>query len=121
MNLRVLLLILATVLLSALAQLALKLGVMNGEDAGRGVRSFAESAATSPGVWIGLTIYGASVALWLWILSKIDLSVAYPFVGVSFVLTMLFGALFLHESVTLVRIVGTLMIAAGCILVARSA
>ena len=76
---------------------------------------------TSPLIWSGLIIYGLSIAMWLWVLSKVDLSVAYPIVGVSFLITMAFGALLLDESVTPLRIVGTLLIAGGCILVGKSA
>ena len=117
-------LILLTVTLSACAQLALKLGVANPamEAAMRGGISDALFAAmTSPLIWSGLMIYGLSVAMWLWVLSKVDLSVAYPFVGVSFLITMAFGALLLDESVTPLRIVGTILIAGGCILVGKSA
>ena len=46
---------------------------------------------------------------------------AYPFVGIGFILTMLAGAWWLDESLSAARIAGTLMIAAGCVLVARSA
>ena len=35
--------------------------------------------------------------MWLWVLSKVDLSVAYPFVGISFLKTMGFGAFLLNE------------------------
>jgi len=124
MTLSLLLLLLVTVAFSACGQLALKLGVMNPavEAArGEGVWRFLASVAAAPGVWVGLAIYAGSVGLWLWVLSRTDLSVAYPFVGVSFVITMLFGALLLHEPVTFGRVAGTLLIAAGCVLVARSA
>ncbi|WP_321395918.1 EamA family transporter [Emcibacter sp.] len=75
----------------------------------------------SPLIWVGLLIYGLSVALWLWVLAKVDLSVAYPFVGVSFLITMAFGAFLLDENVTLPRMIGTLLIASGCVLVGKSA
>lgn len=55
-----------------------------------------------------------------WILSKVDLSLAYPFVGVSFIVVMLFGAFLLNETITPLRMIGTILIAAGCIFVARS-
>jgi drug/metabolite transporter (DMT)-like permease len=117
-------LILLTVTLSACAQLVLKLGVAKPlmEKALRGSIADALFAAlSSPLIWSGLLIYGLSVAMWLWVLSKVDLSVAYPFVGVSFLITMAFGALLLDESVTPLRIVGTLLITGGCVLVGRSA
>jgi len=55
------------------------------------------------------------------VLARAPLSLAYPFVGLGFIFTMLAGALVLGEQVTPVRIAGTLLIAAGCVLVARSA
>lgn len=117
-------LILLTVTLSACAQLALKLGVAKPSMAHAlqgGLVDALTAALTSPLIWSGLMIYGLSVAMWLWVLSKVDLSVAYPFVGVSFLITMAFGALLLNESVTPLRIVGTILIASGCILVGKSA
>jgi drug/metabolite transporter (DMT)-like permease len=116
-------LIIATVTASACAQLALKLGMSSPAVASAlplGGKALIMAVAGSPLVWTGLAIYGSSVAVWLWILSKVDLSLAYPFVGVSFVVVMLFGVFLLDETVSPLRMVGTLLIAAGCVLVARS-
>ncbi|WP_339635681.1 SMR family transporter [uncultured Sneathiella sp.] len=124
MSLLVLSLILLTVFSSACAQLVLKLGVgdqkMQAAMQSGIVDSFI-AAAFSPFIWLGLIIYALSVALWVWVLSKVDLSVAYPFVGIGFVVTMLFGILLLNENVTPMRIIGTVLIVGGCVLVGRSA
>ena len=72
-------------------------------------------------IWLGLIIYALSVVMWIWVLSKVDLSVAYPFVGMGFIITMIFGILVLNENVTLMRVSGTTLIMIGCILVGRSA
>ena len=72
-------------------------------------------------IWIGLGIYGASILGWIWVLSKTDVSVAYPFVGIGFVLTAVMGAMFLHENVSPLRIAGTLLVIFGCVLIAKSA
>src|SRR5665648_134566 len=123
MSMLTLALILATVTASACAQLALKLGMTSpGVVAAlpQGGKSILLAVASSPLVWTGLTIYGLSVAVWLWILSKVDLSLAYPFVGVSFIVVMLFGVFLLNETVTPLRLIGTLLIAVGCVMVARS-
>lgn len=117
-------LILFTVTLSACAQLALKLGVAKPHMANALQSSLLDAsiaAATSPLIWLGLIIYALSVALWVWVLSKVDLSVAYPFVGVGFLVTMIFGIFLLNENVTPMRIIGTLLIATGCVLVGKSA
>jgi len=115
--------ILATVTASACAQLALKLGMTSPGVAAalpQGGKAVLLAVASSPLVWTGLTIYGLSVAVWLWILSKVDLSLAYPFVGISFIVVMAFGVFLLNETVTPLRMTGTLLIAVGCVLVARS-
>ena len=117
-------LILLTVFASACAQLVLKLGVTEPKMQSAlqsGVMDSIMAAAMSPFIWFGLVIYALSVALWLWVLSKVDLSVAYPFVGVGFLVTMLFGILLLNENVTPMRIIGTVLIVGGCVLVGKSA
>ena len=117
-------LILLTVFASACAQLVLKLGVTEPKMQSAlqsGVMDSIMAAAMSPFIWFGLVIYALSVALWLWVLSKVDLSVAYPFVGVGFLVTMLFGIVLLNENVTPMRIIGTVLIVGGCVLVGKSA
>jgi drug/metabolite transporter (DMT)-like permease len=123
MSLLTLAVLLTTVTASACAQLALKLGMSSpGVVAAlpQGGRGILLAVASSPLVWTGLTIYGLSVAVWLWILTKVDLSLAYPFVGISFIVVMLFGTFLLNEAVTPLRMAGTILIATGCVLVARS-
>ena len=124
MPLSVFALIIAAVLMSAVGQMALKIAVERAhlkQAIAAGFMSALAAAAASPYLWGALLIYAASVVLWLWALSEADVSVAYPFVSLGFVLTMVFAAIFLNESVTPLKLSGTLLIVAGCILVARSA
>lgn len=120
----IMLAVLASVLLSSLAQVALKAGVKRpdvGEAlAGHGALAVLQSVASSPMVWVGLGIYGASTLLWLLVLARVDVSLAYPFVGLGFVVTMLLGWLVHGEVLSPARIVGTLMIVAGVIVLGRS-
>jgi drug/metabolite transporter (DMT)-like permease len=122
MTLRLFLLILASVGLSALAQLALKVGT-GAAAAGRaqGVTGELGGLIQSPWVLAGLGLYGVGALLWLFVLGRAPLSLVYPFVGMGFILTMLAGALYLGEHVGLARGAGTMLIAIGCVLVARSA
>lgn len=122
MTARLFLLILASVSLSALAQLALKVGTTSAAS-GRstGIGGEIGGLVQSPMILLGLCLYGVGALLWLFVLGRAPLSLAYPFVGIGFILTMLAGAWWLDESLSAARIAGTLMIAAGCVLVARSA
>ena len=122
MTLRLFLLILASVSLSALAQLALKIGTSSAASArSAGLGGEMGGLMQSPMIFVGLGLYGFGALLWLFVLGRAPLSLAYPFVGIGFILTMLAGIFYLHEGVSFSRVAGTLMIAAGCVLVARSA
>lgn len=108
--------------MSAMAQVALKYGANNAARAaaGEGAKSMF-ALLTSPFSLVGLTLYGLSALLWLRVLSLTDLSVAYAFVGLSFILTLAAGAWFFDERVTLMRVGGTLLISVGVLMVAASA
>ena len=122
MTLRLFLLIIASVSLSAIAQLALKIGTSNAAAArSAGLGGEVGGLLQSPMIFVGLGLYGFGALLWLFVLGRVPLSLAYPFVGLGFILTMLAGILYLNEGVSAARIAGTLMIALGCVLVARSA
>lgn len=122
MTLRLFLLIIASVSLSAIAQLALKIGTSNAAAArSAGLGGEVGGLLQSPMIFVGLGLYGFGALLWLFVLGRAPLSLAYPFVGLGFILTMLAGILYLNEGVSAARIAGTLMIALGCVLVARSA
>src|SRR3546814_4142355 len=99
MTVRLLLLILASVSLSALAQLALKIGT-TAAAGGRstGIGGEIGGLAQSPMIILGLGLYGIGALLWLFVLGRAPLSLAYPFVGIGFILTMLAGRSEEHTS-----------------------
>jgi multidrug transporter EmrE-like cation transporter len=126
MTLRLFLLIFTSVAMSACAQLLLKMGATKAsavsEQVGNAsaVGSLTEMLL-SPFVWLGLLLYGVGTLVWLFVLAKVPLSVAYPFVGAGFILTALLGVFVLQETMNLSRGLGILLIIVGCILVARTA
>lgn len=121
MSANLLLLILASVGLSAVAQMFLKMGVGAARlSADTGVAATLSAYALSPYVILGLGLYGLGAVMWLFVLSRLPLTAAYPFVGLGFIATMIIGVTALGEAVTPMRVFGTLLIAAGCVLVARS-
>jgi multidrug transporter EmrE-like cation transporter len=120
-----LLLIAGAVSLTAIAQLFLKLG-MSSQDvqnslSGQDTLAMLRELASSPNILLGFAMYAVGAVVWLFVLAKLDLSVAYPFVGLGFIVTMLLSILVLQEQVTPARIAGTLLICIGCALVARTA
>ncbi|MBC6907154.1 small multi-drug resistant family protein [Saccharophagus sp. K07] len=115
--------ILFTVFLSACAQLMLKMGAAATLGVGQPSTPYelVVKVMFSPLILSGIFTYGVSVLIWIWVLSRVELSIAYPFVGLSFIFTLLFGMFFLGEAVNFSKIIGTLMIVGGCIFIANSA
>jgi multidrug transporter EmrE-like cation transporter len=50
---------------------------------------------------------------WMAVMSKFDLSYAYPFMGLTFVLVLLFSGLFFHEPITTYKLAGIAFIITG--------
>lgn len=111
-------LVLTSVALGAVGQLVLK-SAMNGLGQRQLSLQTLMDMATSPTLIIGIGIFGFSTLLWLFALTKADLSFAYPFLSLIYVAVLIGGALFFHEQVTLPRVVGFVVIVAGVLIVAR--
>jgi multidrug transporter EmrE-like cation transporter len=86
----------------------------------RAVGATVSKAAREPRLWAGLTLFGISSLFWMVVLSRVPLSVAYPFVGVSYIAIVLLSRLILHEHVPLLRWVGVLVVAAGIAIIGFS-
>lgn len=86
----------------------------------KGVLGSAGTIVFNPYVIAGLLVMVVSMASHLVVLSKVDISFAYPFLGLSFVLIALWGYFILHEPVNIWRVSGILLIVAGVSLVAKS-
>jgi uncharacterized membrane protein len=56
---------------------------------------------------------------WMAALTKFELSFAYPFMSLAFLLVLLLSILLLDETMTLSKLVGTALILAGIVLLAR--
>jgi drug/metabolite transporter (DMT)-like permease len=70
--------------------------------------------------WAALIIYGLSAVSWLWVLSRAQLSFAYPVLALSFPLVVGFSSLIYGEPVTFLHWLGVGVICAGVALLART-
>ena len=123
MNFATMWLILLSVTLSATAQTTLKLGMsspfVQQAIASASAFSIFISILTNWYVMGGLALYFASAAVWLFVLAKVEVSFAYPFVGLGFILTMLLAYLINGEALSVAKIIGTLCIAIGIAFIAQ--
>lgn len=109
--------------LSVAAQFSLKAGMSS--SAVRDILEQAFTFRTIVGVLSekfvvgGFLLYGLGAVVWLAVLSKWDVSRAYPLVGLGFVFTLGVGII-AGEHVTMARVIGVGLICGGVYLVARS-
>lgn len=115
--------ILFTVTTNAAAQLMLKHGMSN----------FAQLSLVSgnlplkilqvifsPWVFAGLVMFVVSTLSHLYVLSKVELSFAYPFLSLAYVIVTLFTFFVFHEDVNAWRVAGLAFICIGTVLIAQS-
>ncbi|MFP5299463.1 MAG: hypothetical protein ACLGHL_10795, partial [Actinomycetota bacterium] len=72
------------------------------------------------GAFAEQTLFGISALFWLVVLSRVPLSVAYPIVGVSYILIVLLGRFVLHETVPTMRWIGVFVVATGIAIIGLS-
>ena len=70
-------------------------------------------------VLAGIIMYALSTILWLIALSNKELSYAYPFVSLTYVFVLFFSFFIFKESVTITRVIGTLIIIFGLVFIVR--
>ena len=68
----------------------------------------------------GFLAYAVSAALWIVILSRAELSWAFPMVSLSYVLTAILSPVLLGESFSVQRFVGIIVICLGVYIVSRT-
>jgi drug/metabolite transporter (DMT)-like permease len=79
--------------------------------------SLGMAAATSPWVLLGLTVFAVSAIAWLTALSRVPLSVAYPFNALGYLGILTASVLVLHERANVWTWVGSLLVVSGLIMV----
>lgn len=122
MTIQIFSIIFFSVTLSALAQISLKYGmsspaIQTGLEQSSAIQKLFFIVFTNPYILIGFLMYIGGAMLWLFVLAKLDVSMAYPYIGLGFIITMLFGALLLGETLSLSRVIGTLLVVGGVTLI----
>jgi drug/metabolite transporter (DMT)-like permease len=78
------------------------------------------SVALNPMIVLGLAVTVSGTFFWLILLSRVDLSYAYPFASLNYVLVLAGSWLVLGERLSAVRLVGVAAICLGVCLVMRT-
>ena len=116
-------LILLAVIINTIAQLALKAGM---ERIGyfnfswNNLTAISLQVAANPFILAGLACYVISVLVWLLVLSRVDVGVAYPMMSLGYIFTAIAAYYLFSEHLTSLRIIGIGVIMLGVYLVART-
>jgi drug/metabolite transporter (DMT)-like permease len=76
------------------------------------------AVAAPPAVVGGLALYVASAVSWIYVLSRTELSFAYPFLAVSYVAVTVAAVLGLKERFSVVQWLGVALVVSGVVIVA---
>ncbi|MDC1280652.1 EamA family transporter [bacterium] len=106
--------LLISVGLNATAQIFLRLGVM-GKDLTVSINSIL-LILLSMNVWYGIFCYMMSIFLWLFVLSKTQVSLAYPFQAIGYAFGTFLAWYFLNEKITSINILGLIVIVLGILI-----
>jgi drug/metabolite transporter (DMT)-like permease len=114
--------ILLSVGCSATAHLLMKIGMVQVMDGQPGTALLHLALRTSFNPWVvgGMFLHVAALGLWLAALAKVEVSYAYPFISLGFVIVAAASYFLLGEQLTWLRIAGMAVIATGVILVSQS-
>jgi len=116
-------LIMSAVLLNTAAQFLLKAGARALSDlssAGAPAWSLLLSGISNLPVLAGLACYVASFGLWIGVLARLDVSVAYPLLSIGYVIGAVVAYFFFGESLSLNKLLGIGFIVIGVAFIARA-
>jgi len=96
-----------------------KIGVTTISNNSKGIFQIIKHGVINPHLLTGMLFYGFSFILWFFVLSKMELSKAYPLISLGYVLTLVMGVFFLNESMSVAKITGIAFIMIGVFLLTR--
>lgn len=114
--------IIISVLLNASAQLLLKAGMRASKNLDFSIGNIFEVIkvlSTNIYIYFGFLCYFISIWLWLAVLKKIDVIIAYPFISLGIVFTTFFAWFLYNEPLNIYKITGILVVCAGVIILSQ--
>ena len=105
---------LVSIFLGATGQFLFRLGMLHyGKVTVIGIWGQLIEIIFTPAILLGFLCFGLSSLLWLVVISRWELSYAYPLVALGYVLAIVFGTVLLHEDLAWPKILGSVLILSG--------
>ena len=117
------LLILSSVTLNAFAQLFIRQGMLKLGQISIGMNELWNMIIQSLSniyIWAGMMSYAVSILLWMVVLSKVNVSLAYPFLSIGYIVTAIIAYFAFGEPITVQKIAGIAIICVGVVVLTYS-
>ncbi|MGX9379260.1 4-amino-4-deoxy-L-arabinose-phosphoundecaprenol flippase subunit ArnE [Pseudomonas sp. JQ36] len=108
-------LLLTACLLTCLGQVAQKFAV----ESWRGVASSWADKLRSPWLWLALVSLGAGLVVWLLVLQRLEVGIAYPMLSLNFVLITLIARFIFREPIDRRHWLGVALVIGGVVLLGQ--
>ena len=114
--------ILVSILMSSTAHVLLKKGATSFVELsvpGQPILTNIWYIVTNPWIFGGMFMHVSALVVWLWALTRVDISFAYPFLAVGYIFVSLLAWYWLGENITSTRISGMAIIIIGIVVLSR--
>ena len=108
--------------MSSTAHVFLKKGMLVGaQDIATSIGMMERIWNTAANGWIlgGMGLHVGALVVWLWALGRVDITFAYPFIALGYVLVSAMAWMWLGEQLTQTRLLGMGTIVIGIIILSR--
>jgi drug/metabolite transporter (DMT)-like permease len=114
--------ILSTILFTVYSQLVMRwqvslAGPLPADTAGKA--AYIGHLLLNPWVVTGIVSTFFAGVSWMLAMTKFEISYAFPYVSLNYVLVLLAAVMLFHESVTGAKLLGTVLVVAGILVIAR--
>ena len=110
------LIIVISVLLNAFAQLFIRKGMLLIGSLTLNIQNIVSlcfKVLTNIFLLCGMTCYAISILLWMVVLSRVNVSVAYPLLSIGYIVTAIMAYFLFGETLTLQKVAGIIVICIG--------
>jgi len=73
-----------------------------------------------PAIWVGFVLMGLGLVAWIIALSQGDLSLVFPLGSIQYLIILFSAKIFLGEEIDRMKLIGTLLVVAGIVLITIS-
>jgi multidrug transporter EmrE-like cation transporter len=114
-------LLIITIFFTSLGQVLIKYGTLDSPNMIETLGDKLIYYFTNVYILFGLFVYIISAVLWIFVLSKLPLSIAYPMVSLGYVVVFIFSIFLFNEAINIYKVMGLLFIIMGVIILSQGA